>query len=51
MESIKIKLGPACSGCPVVKISDAGVSIGEMTKGGSRDSGVALTAELLMSKA
>jgi hypothetical protein len=29
MKTIKITLCPACSGCPVVEISDAGVTIGE----------------------
>lgn len=29
METIKITLCPACSGCPVVEITDQGVTIGE----------------------
>ena len=29
MESIKVTLCPACTGCPAVEISDQGVTIGE----------------------
>jgi len=29
MEPIKITLCPACTGCPEVKITDGGVTIGE----------------------
>jgi len=29
METIKVTLCPACSGCPTVEITDQGVTIGE----------------------
>ena len=29
METIKVTLCPACTGCPTVQITDQGVSIGE----------------------
>jgi formate dehydrogenase maturation protein FdhE len=29
METIKVTLCPACTGCPVVEITDRGVTIGE----------------------
>ena len=29
METVKVTLCPACSGCPAVEITDQGVTIGE----------------------